>query len=165
MIRSAVPTGLRRWIVVPALVVATAACGDDGPDLGPGPAASSDVTDPSEEAGMIAVTGSITYRERIALTPGTIATISLQDVSLADAPAEVVAEQIIELDDQQVPIPFELRAEAADLDPDHTYAVRATLTDADGALRWTTDTVYPVDPAQPATDLGELVMVRATGDG
>lgn len=114
---------------------------------------------------MIAVTGSITYRERIALTPGTIATISLQDVSLADAPAEVVAEQIIELDDQQVPIPFELRAEAADLDPDHTYAVRATLTDADGALRWTTDTVYPVDPAQPATDLGELVMVRATGDG
>ena len=52
------------------------------------------------------VTGSVTYRERIALTPGTIVEIKLLDVSRQDVVAKVISEQIIEVE-HQVPIPFE----------------------------------------------------------
>ncbi len=41
------------------------------------------------------VTGSITYRERIALPPSAVVAVKLVDVSLADAPAVLIAEQII----------------------------------------------------------------------
>ena len=41
------------------------------------------------------VSGTITYRERMALSPGAVVEVSLQDISLADAEATVVAKQRI----------------------------------------------------------------------
>ena len=56
-----------------------------------------------------AVTGTVTYRERIALPPeGVVVTIKVEDVSRADAPAVTIGEQIIENPGHQVPIPFEI---------------------------------------------------------
>lgn len=46
-------------------------------------------------ASRATVTGTVTYRERIALPPGATVTVRLQDVSRADAPAEVLAEEMI----------------------------------------------------------------------
>jgi len=42
------------------------------------------------------ITGSATYRERIALPPGTVFEATLEDVSRADAPAEVVGRVRVE---------------------------------------------------------------------
>lgn len=39
------------------------------------------------------ITGSVAYRERIALPDNAVVTVYLQDVSLADAPATVIAKQ------------------------------------------------------------------------
>jgi putative lipoprotein len=44
----------------------------------------------------IAVTGEVSYRERIALPPNAVLTVRLLDVSMADAPETVVGEQKIE---------------------------------------------------------------------
>ena len=41
------------------------------------------------------VTGSVTYRERIALPPTAVVTVRLVDVSRADAPSVLIAEQVI----------------------------------------------------------------------
>src|SRR3546814_2409079 len=41
------------------------------------------------------VRGSLTYRERIALPPGSVAEVTLQDVSRADAPSTILARQTI----------------------------------------------------------------------
>ena len=41
------------------------------------------------------VTGSVRYRERIALPPGATVTERLQDVSRADAPAEVLTKRVV----------------------------------------------------------------------
>ena len=42
------------------------------------------------------VTGTVTYKERIALPPeGVVVTVKVEDVSRADAPAVTVGEQII----------------------------------------------------------------------
>lgn len=154
-----------RYPIVALLAMALSACGSDDFDTSP--------TDPSTSVDAAAavddtlrVTGTVTYLQRIALEPGSIATVVLEDISRADAAATVVAEQVIEIDDQQVPIPFELAADRSELDDRFSYSVRANIAGPDGELRWTTDTVNPVDPAESAVDLGELVMVqvdRTTG--
>ena len=41
------------------------------------------------------VTGSVFYRERIMLAPPGVVTVTLADTSLADAPAKVIATQVI----------------------------------------------------------------------
>jgi hypothetical protein len=52
------------------------------------------------------VTGTATYLQRIALPPNAVMTVRIEDGSKADAPAEVIGEQVIETKGAQVPIPF-----------------------------------------------------------
>jgi len=138
------------WLL-PILLVPLAACGSDSAGDADGDA--------------IEITGELTYLQRIALVPGGTATVTLEDVSRADDAAPVIAEQTIELDDQQIPIAFELSVDAADLEPNGMYSVRAQIEDADGALTWTTDTVNLIDPDAGSTDLGDLVLVQVDSSG
>ncbi|MDK3072964.1 META domain-containing protein [Sedimentitalea sp. JM2-8] len=112
----------------------------------------------SNESAMITVTGQISYRQRIALLPGSTATVTVSDVSRADAPAQVLAEASIAAG--QVPIPFSLEVPTEEMDERGRYALRATIRDAEGGLRWTTDTHIPVDPALAVNDLGMLMLVQ-----
>lgn len=114
-----------------------------------------------DEAGMITVTGQIAYRQRIALPPGNVATVTINDVARADVKAPVIAETTVE--GHQVPIPFELQVAPKGLEHPSRLALRATIHDAHGALLWTTDTHIPVELGQPQLDLGmiELVQVAA----
>ncbi len=88
------------------------------------------------------VTGTITYRERIALPPNAIVNVQLQDVSLQDVAATVIGETTITTPGQ-VPIPFEVMYDQADINPSNTYSVRATIT-VDGQLWFTNTSAYPV---------------------
>lgn len=108
----------------------------------------------TDAAKAVTVSGQITYRQRIALAPDSVATVSLRDISLADAPSKVVVDA--SYTGHQVPIPFELAIAGDLLDPRHSYSVSASIRGADGALLWTTDTVIPVDPTQPQTDVGAI---------
>ena len=89
------------------------------------------------------VTGSVTYRERIALPPTTVITVRLVDVSRADAPAELIAEQVIHTAGRQVPFEFALEYDAARIQPAHTYAVQVRIEN-DGRLLFISDTMNPV---------------------
>lgn len=94
--------------------------------------------------GMIPVGVSVTYRERILLPPGHRLTVRLEDVSLADAPARVLAEAGEDLEGRAPPYAVTLSVRQADIDPRHTYAVRAEIRDPAGALKFTTDTRHAV---------------------
>lgn len=104
----------------------------------------------------VTVTVQIGYRERIALPPGSVATITLSDVSLRDVAAPVIAQ--IEFPIRGVPAPFELVTPRDSMTSGRTYALRATIHDNTGKLRWTTDSVHPVDPEQAQSDLGLLLL-------
>ena len=58
---------------------------------------------PSGREPNAAVSGTVTYRERIALTPGASLVVELRDVSLAEAAAPLIARQTI-ANPGQVPI-------------------------------------------------------------
>ena len=89
------------------------------------------------------VMASVTYLQKIALPPNAIITVTLQDISRADAPAIVIVEESTSTNGKQVPFNFVLVYNPAVIDSTHTYAVRARIT-VNGALWFTTDTVHSV---------------------
>jgi putative lipoprotein len=67
----------------------------------------------------------------------------LLDVSLADAPSQVIAEQSYTLGQRQMPVPFSLSYDSSKIDEKHSYSISARIT-LDGALRFISDKSYPV---------------------
>lgn len=117
------------------------------------PSDQSTTTMPTAEA---AVTGTVTYRPRIALPPGARVEISLQDVSRADAPAEIIASQTMVLEGEQVPVAFSLPYDPAQIEETHTYAVRASIYVED-QLRFTTTRRYGVITQDSPTTIEVIV--------
>ncbi|MGP1384967.1 MAG: YbaY family lipoprotein [Thainema sp.] len=99
--------------------------------------------DDQTSSDLATITGTVAYRQRIALPPTAIIEVQLQDVSLQDAAAVILASETIESDGRQVPIPFSLSYDADEINPRHTYAVRASIY-VDDQLRFTSTTSYPV---------------------
>ncbi|MGB7740217.1 MAG: YbaY family lipoprotein [Steroidobacteraceae bacterium] len=89
------------------------------------------------------VTGSVTYRERIALPRTAVVTVRPVDVALADAPSVLIAEQVIRTEGRQVPFEFALAYDASRILPSHAYAVQVRIEDG-GKLLFISDTMNPV---------------------
>jgi len=80
-----------------------------------------------------AVTGTVTYLQRIPLPDDAVVEVKLLDISIADAEAVTISEQTI-VNPGQVPIPFELLYEPYDIDPRNTYSVQVRITNGAGDL-------------------------------
>ncbi|MDC5852783.1 YbaY family lipoprotein [Vibrio europaeus] len=104
------------------------------------------------------VTGTVSYRERIALPKGSLITVTLQDVSLADAPAKVIAKHRFETNGAQSPFEFDLAYHTSKIDPRHRYSVSARI-EVNGKLRFITDTIYPVITDADKTSKVDLRLV------
>jgi len=90
------------------------------------------------------VTGSVTYRERIALPPSSVVKVRLVDVSRADAPATLIGEQLIKTAGRQVPFPFEIAYDPKRIEERFTYVVQARIEDEGGRLLFISDRHFPV---------------------
>jgi copper homeostasis protein (lipoprotein) len=106
------------------------------------------------------VQGTAAYRERIALPPDAVFEAVLEDVSRANAPAEVLGRAKIDPAGQP-PFRFEIAYDDTAVRPGHRYAVRATVTHQ-GRLLFTTDRAYPAlgGGAAPLT----MLLVSARGE-
>jgi len=124
--------------------------------------ATNDVATSTESENVLR--GTVSYRERIALPPQASVEVRIEDVSIADAPAVVVAQLTIVTDGRQVPIPFALRYTSDRVDPSHRYGVRAAIKAPDGTLMFTT-TSHQAVPAssEPAANV-DLLLQRAGPD-
>lgn len=114
---------------------------------------------PSEHASEAEVTGQATYRERIALPDGAYFSVTLEDVSRADAKAEIIGGARFALKSGP-PIPFSISYDPARIKASNRYAVRAHI-EHDGRLLFATDTHYPVLTHQ-APDTVELLLKRVS---
>lgn len=110
-----------------SILALTASCGVSGSLFGTGSS----------------VKGTVTYRERIALTPGATLIVQLRDTSLMDVAAELVSEKVL-TDRGQVPIKFEIPYDGDDIDSRNTYSVSARIEESGGRLAFINDTAYNV---------------------
>jgi uncharacterized lipoprotein YbaY len=107
-----------------------------------------------------AVTGTLSYRVRSALPPDAEIRVRLEDVSLADAPAVPIGEQVFRASGRQVPLPFEVVYDPTDIDPRHTYSISARVTGVDGHLLFVTATAHHVITHDNPTQGVEIVLDR-----
>jgi len=114
-------------LLAAAVLVIATGCGGAGSVLG----------------GGSSVRGTVTYSERIELTPGARLIVEIRDTSYADAAAELIAEQVIS-DPGQVPISFEVTYDPDDIESRNTYSVSARIEESDGRLAFINDTAYDV---------------------
>lgn len=109
------------------------------------------------------ISGSVAYRERMALPADSTVTVRVEDVSRADAPADVLAEQTIATAGRQVPIPFELEVPGNLIQADHRYGLRAEIRTADGRRLFATTNHHPVITAGSPTEGVALLLQRVSG--
>jgi uncharacterized lipoprotein YbaY len=89
------------------------------------------------------VTGTITYRQRIALPPDALIEVKLLDVSRADAPALTIAENMFRPGGRQVPIEFALEYDPRRINNRHRYSIQARIIQ-DNKPRFISAQPYPV---------------------
>lgn len=109
-----------------------------------------------------AVTGTVIYLERIMLPPTAQVNVQLQDVSRADAPATVLAEQTIDTAGKGPPYAFSLAYDPAAIVDSGRYVVRAQINN-EGQLIYTSTESYPViTQSNPTSDVEIIVRRVAT---
>jgi len=105
------------------------------------------------------VKGTALYRERVALPPDAVFEATLEDVSKADAPAELIG--LVHVDRPgNPPIHFEIPYDTSQIEPSHQYMVRGRILVGDKPF-FTTVEGYPVLTAGHGNDV-ELLLHRAS---
>ncbi len=115
------------------------------------------------DAGVAAdgtLSGTATYRERIALPPDAVFEATLEDVSKVDARAEVIGRVRIEAPGNP-PIRFTITYDPARVDSNHTYSVRGRILRGE-QLMFATDNAYPVLTRGHGSEVS-LMMRKAGG--
>jgi putative lipoprotein len=105
------------------------------------------------------LSGKITYRQRIALLPGSVVEVRVENTTQTDtsAPAALLSSTRFE-PAGQVPIPFEIELPESGTGTPATYAVSAQIYGPDGRLLFVSQGVHRVSAAA-ATNQVELMLV------
>ena len=98
---------------------------------------------PSGKEPNASVSGTVTYRERISLSPGAKLVVEIRDVSYQDAAAPLIARQTISAPGQ-VPIEYRVGYNRDDVDSRSIYSVSAKIVESDGRLAFINDTAHEV---------------------
>jgi putative lipoprotein len=120
---------MNKIIMLLATGLLIAACGDPEPQT------------PEPQPKSETVSGTVIFRERIGLTPESRLEVELQDVSLSDVPAAVIAATAID-NPGQSPISFTIDYIADQIDDRHSYSISARVLDR-GHLIMVSDSISP----------------------
>ncbi len=91
---------------------------------------------------IVEIQGEVWYKERIALPSEAVISIKVQDVSLMDAPAIVIAE--FERSNVSTPTPFQFLINRDQFEAGHTYTIGARIS-LDDKLMFINEQAYKVD--------------------
>jgi putative lipoprotein len=123
------------------------------PDVGPGETGAAN-------GGMETITGTVWYRERIALPPNAEITVDLEDVSRADVASDLIASVRMPAIGGP-PYPFSIDYDPAWIDDRGRYNLRARI-EVDGGLLFTsTESISPFD-VDAGTSI-EIMVARVGG--
>lgn len=135
---------MKLWQIVggaAALTITLAGCAHKSADV-PTQAAGNPAASQTQIQGP-SVQGSVNIRQRIALPPDAVLTVTLSDASLADAPSRVISQRAIRTEGQQAPFNFVLPYNPADIQPNARIILSAAIT-VNGQLMFITDTIQEV---------------------
>lgn len=126
-----------------AVAVALSACADKSADIqtpAPNPNAAGATQAAIQQPN---VSGTVWIRQKVALPPDAVLTVTVSDASLADAPSKVIAQKVTRTEGKQAPFSFVLPFNPADIQPNARILLSAAITLND-KLIFITDTVQPI---------------------
>lgn len=128
-------TNIARLLVVALLAMA---CGSSVQ-----PADQTSTDDDDQGGPLTAMTGNVVWENgRVELPDGAVVTVTLADTSIADAPWQVIDQQVIE-DADALPLAFRLEYDPAAIDERFEYTLSASIEVGD-RLIYINDTVHTV---------------------
>ena len=92
---------------------------------------------------MTAITGTVSYRQRIALPPDAVLAVTLEEIARPGMPSTMIAGRTIPMAGQSVPIAFSIVYDPDEINERYRYVVRAQVF-YDSGLQWTSTTTDPV---------------------
>lgn len=145
-----------------AVAVSLAACADKSADIQtPAPNPNTSIASTQSVIKQPNVSGTIWIRQKVALPPDAVLTVTLADASQADVPSKVIAQRAVRTEGKQAPFSFELPFNPADVQPDARILLSAAIT-VDNKLMFITDGIKPaVNQGGTRIDL-TLVPVQQT---
>ena len=127
-----------------AMAVALSACADKSADVAVPTATPGGVSTLSQQTiKQPNVSGTVWIRQKVALPPDAVLTVTLSDASLADAPAKVLSQRAVRTIGKQAPFSFVLPYNPAEIQPNARILLSAAVT-VNGKLMFITDTVQEV---------------------
>jgi putative lipoprotein len=94
---------------------------------------------------MKTLNGNIVYKDDIPVSPDDHVNIRIEDVSLMDVAAVIIAEKELKFDEIRTsPIPFSIEYDESKIRENLSYTIRAVIKDKEGRLLLITDTHTPV---------------------
>ena len=147
-----------------AMAVALSACADKSADVAVPTATPNGINTLSQQAiRQPNVSGTIWIKQKVALPPDAVLTVTLSDASLADAPSKVLAQRAVRTEGKQAPFSFVLPYNPSDVQPNARILLSAAVTIND-KLVFITDTVQEaVNKGGTKIDL-TLVPVQQNAD-
>ena len=108
------------------------------------------------------IAGTVTYLQSIVLPSDAQLLIKLEDVSLQDAPAGVIAEQTIPVGGKESPLAFTLEYNRRVIEESHSYSIRAEIL-VGGKTQFVSGQSYPVlTRGAPEDSVDVVVMALQT---
>ena len=109
---------------------------------------------------VLRLTGSVSYRQRIALSPDAVVVVELSDT--ASPPGQgVLAERRIPLQGRQLPVAFSLEVEQHKIEANHRYTIRGGVLE-DARATWVSTPVPVNVHAGETIDVGVLNMAQVS---
>lgn len=109
-------------------------------------------------ATMKTLNGTIVLQEDIPVSPENDVNIRIEDVSLMDVAAVIIAETKVE--SRNSPIEFSVDYDETKIREGMSYSIRAVIKDKEGKLLWITDTHTPVFTRGGPSDNVEVKVKR-----
>ena len=128
-----------------AVAVALSACADKSADIAvPAPNPNTSISAASQSTlRQPNVSGTIWIRQRVALPPNAVLTVTLSDATIPNQPSKVLSQKVLRTDGKQAPFSFILPFKPADIKPDARILLSAAIT-VDNKLLFITDSVQTV---------------------
>lgn len=98
----------------------------------------------------------------MALPANAVVNVELRDTSRQDVAAITISTDVIELDGNQLPVPYVLEYDEVEIIESNVYTVFVRI-EADGTLLYITDTAYPVITRGNPTEDVEVFVVQVSG--
>ncbi len=136
---------MKLWQVIGgvAISVTLAGCADKSQPVATPAFKTPGTAEQSASIRQPAVTGTVWIRQRVALPPDAVLTVTLSDASISDTPSTVIAQRVVRTEGKQAPFSFVLPFNPAQIQPNARILLSAAIT-VDGRLMFITEQVKMV---------------------